>query len=52
MCLSFLENEKSCSMPELFERLKNAQFKTLAYPMHEPWLDIGRKEDLMAAEQF
>jgi NDP-sugar pyrophosphorylase family protein len=36
-------------MPMLFERLHNNQKRTVAYPMHEPWLDVGRPDDLARA---
>lgn len=39
-----------CDMPTLFERIAIHGAKTIAYPMHEPWMDIGRPEDLLAAE--
>ena len=38
-----------CDMPALFERLKAQGQRTVAYPMHEPWLDVGRPDDLLAA---
>ena len=38
-----------CDMPTLFERLQAKMKRTLAYPMHEPWLDVGRPDDLKAA---
>jgi NDP-sugar pyrophosphorylase family protein len=38
-----------CDMPSLFERLKALGHRTVAYPMHEPWLDVGRPDDLVAA---
>ncbi len=38
-----------CHMPTLFERLQENSKRTLAYPMHEPWLDVGRPDDLSAA---
>lgn len=37
---------ESCDMPALFGRLQERQARTIAYPMHEPWLDIGRVDDL------
>ena len=37
-------------MPELFERLRMALKKTVIYPMHESWLDVGRPDDLKEAE--
>lgn len=39
----------SCDMPTLFERLHVKAKRTVAYPMHEPWLDVGREEDYRAA---
>ncbi len=48
--LNELPADERCDMPTLFERLQaNAQM-TVAYPMHEPWLDVGRPEDLRAAQ--
>ena len=47
--LSVLTSGVHCDMPTLFERLQ-AQFKrTVAYPMHEPWLDVGKLDDLNQA---
>jgi len=42
-CLSAGEH---CDMPTLFERLQQKARLTVAYPMHEPWLDVGRPDDL------
>lgn len=39
-----------CDMPVLFERLQSQGGRTVAYPMHEPWLDVGRPADLKQAE--
>jgi dTDP-glucose pyrophosphorylase len=39
-----------CDMPVLFERLQSQGSRTVAYPMHEPWLDVGRPADLQQAE--
>jgi NDP-sugar pyrophosphorylase family protein len=38
-----------CDMPTLFERLHAGARRTVAYPMHEPWLDVGRPDDLEKA---
>lgn len=40
-----------CDMPSLFERMKVRGTRTVAYPMHEPWLDVGRPDDLKLANQ-
>jgi len=47
--LEFLDGER-CDMPSLFERCQKQNLKTIAYPMHEPWLDVGRPDDLRKAD--
>ena len=47
--LNVLIAEVSCDMPMLFERLQAKSKLTVAYPMHEPWLDVGRPDDLNIA---
>jgi len=47
--LSVLEDGAPCDMPTLFERLQAKMKRTVAYPMHEPWLDVGRPDDLSRA---
>ncbi len=49
--LDELEGGAPCDMPTLFERLQANARRTVAYPMHEPWLDVGRPEDLEKAHQ-
>ena len=44
-----LGGEVHCDMPSLFERLQAQGNRTVAYPMHEPWLDVGRPDDLSRA---
>lgn len=48
--LALASNER-CDMPTLFERLQTDAGRTVAYPMHEPWLDVGRPDDLEKARQ-
>lgn len=47
--LDALTADNRCDMPTLFERLQAKSKRTVAYPMHEPWLDVGRPDDLVAA---
>lgn len=49
--LKALELEQRCDMPTLFERLQGQGLRTVAYPMHEPWLDVGRPDDLLKANE-
>lgn len=47
--LQYLNYHEHCDMPTLFERVKNNAGRTIVYPMHEPWLDVGRPVDLDTA---
>lgn len=47
--LNTLAADTRCDMPTLFERLQEQSKRTVAYPMHEPWLDVGRPDDLSRA---
>lgn len=49
--LSVLNADSHCDMPSLFERLQAKAQRTVAYPMHEPWLDVGRPDDLNRANE-
>ena len=44
-----LSKGEYCDMPTLFEKIQSLARRTVAYPMHEPWLDVGRPEDLTLA---
>lgn len=43
--LDALERGEHCDMPMLFNRIKERGSRTIVYPMHEPWLDVGRPDD-------
>jgi len=47
--LGFLDADSHCDMPTLFERLLVDAKRTVAYPIYEPWLDVGRPDDLSRA---
>jgi dTDP-glucose pyrophosphorylase len=47
--LDSIDSNEHCDMPTLFARLQNKQARTIVYPMHEPWLDVGRPSDLEKA---
>jgi dTDP-glucose pyrophosphorylase len=49
--LSLLEPGEPCDMPTLLERLQQHENRVIAYPMHEPWLDVGRPDDLKRARE-
>jgi NDP-sugar pyrophosphorylase family protein len=48
--LDALSAGEQCDMPTLFNRLHERAERTIVYPMHEPWLDVGREEDLRNGE--
>ena len=47
--LGSLSKDEHCDMSILFERLQAKGSRIVAYPMHEPWLDVGRPDDLAKA---
>jgi dTDP-glucose pyrophosphorylase len=49
--LKLLSKNQQCDMPTLIMTAKQKkQAKIFAYPMHEPWLDVGRPDDLKMAK--
>ena len=48
--LDRLSAREACDMPTLFTRLQEQAQRTIVYPMHEPWMDVGRVEDLAQAQ--
>lgn len=50
--LGLLAPGQRCDMPTLFERMQEGGQRVIAYPMHEPWLDVGRPDDLPKAHAF
>jgi dTDP-glucose pyrophosphorylase len=47
--LDSIESNEHCDMPTLFARVQAKSARTIVYPMHEPWLDVGRPADLEKA---
>jgi dTDP-glucose pyrophosphorylase len=47
--LDLLPPGEPCDMPVLFQRLQDSGARTIVYPMHEPWMDVGRPKDLEQA---
>ena len=47
--LNLLGPDEHCDMPGLFDRLQQKAERAIVYPMHEPWLDVGRPADLALA---
>lgn len=47
--LDVLDAGEHCDMPVLFNRIQDKLLRTIVYPMHEPWLDVGHVDDLKKA---
>jgi len=45
MCIQYIPKSTYFDMPSLFNLLINDNKKTVAFPLHEYWVDIGRPED-------
>jgi dTDP-glucose pyrophosphorylase len=49
--LKLISNGQRCDMPELFDMLLDRKKPTNIYIITEEWIDIGRREDLLWAQQ-
>jgi dTDP-glucose pyrophosphorylase len=47
--LDSLSVGEHCDMPSLFAMLQQKAERTIVYPMHEPWLDVGQPDDYAQA---
>lgn len=47
--LEHLAVGEHCDMTTLFTRLQDRGERTIVYPMHEPWIDLGLPDDLERA---
>jgi dTDP-glucose pyrophosphorylase len=47
--LSAMQYKTPCDMPTLLNSLRIDKGRVVAYAMHEPWLDVGRADDLKKA---
>jgi dTDP-glucose pyrophosphorylase len=51
VALDALNDHDRCDMPSLFSRLQRRSARTIVYPMHEPWLDVGCEDDYAFAQK-
>ena len=49
--LNIMTRGEPYDMPRIFGLLREQGKSTLAYPMHEPWLDVGQSRDLEHARR-
>lgn len=47
--LAYIPKNKFYDMPSLFELLRSRNKKTIAFPIYEDWIDVGRPNDLKNA---
>ncbi len=47
LAINVIKKNEKLDMPNIFERLKKKNLKTVVYPIHEPWADIGMPEDYL-----
>jgi dTDP-glucose pyrophosphorylase/CBS domain-containing protein len=47
--LSLLSKSEYCDMPALFDLLRNREERSIVFPVHEKWIDIGTPENLLRA---
>ncbi len=49
--LSLIEPGHHCDMPTLFDRVLKSGSRAVVYPVHESWLDVGRPDDYILANE-
>jgi NDP-sugar pyrophosphorylase family protein len=47
--INILAKSVPCDMPTLFKSIQKQEMRTIAYLIHEHWLDVGRPDDLLNA---
>lgn len=52
LTLEFLLPNSVCDMPTLFSQVKEANHRTVVFPIHESWLDVGSPEDFKLANSL
>ena len=50
--LNHLANNQNCDIPALFNQLQKYKKRTIVYPIHETWLDLGRINDFKKAQKI
>ena len=50
--LDSLKIDERCDMPALFSQLQDNAIRTIVYPMHEPWMGIGRVGDYVRRKKI
>lgn len=49
--LHLIKKEDYMDMPTLFSKIKDNGERAIVYPMHEPWMDVGRQDDYESADK-
>jgi dTDP-glucose pyrophosphorylase len=52
LTLAQLKKGMKLDMPDFLMHLKNENYKVIAYPIHESWMDLGRPVDLSLANNI
>ena len=50
--LDYLKKNQYCDMPSLFNLLQKKNLRTIVYPIHEAWRDIGHLEEYNNVNNF
>ena len=50
--ISFLTKSDPCDMPTLFNSIQQQNLRTVAYLIHEQWLDVGLPDELRKASEL
>jgi len=49
--LDYIVHDQHCDMTNLFDTLRASNKRTIGFPIHESWLDVGSDSDLVVANR-
>jgi dTDP-glucose pyrophosphorylase len=50
--INLLDKGFPCDMPSLFKSIRDRSMRTIAYPVHEQWLDVGAPDEFEKASHL
>jgi dTDP-glucose pyrophosphorylase len=52
MALQYLDSNLMCDMPDFLNLIRSTGHPVVAFPLHEPWLDVGLPDDYLKAQNI
>ena len=52
MALKYLDSKSMCDMPDFLNLIRSTGHPVAAFPLHEPWLDVGLPDDYLKSQNI